>query len=222
MIAALSSIFSRYEALVAEADALFTHVRDAHADCVTCHQGCSDCCHALFDLSLIEAMYLNEAFGNAFGYGKERSDILLAAADIDRQTARIKRELYRATKDGTGPEDIMRQAAAVRIRCPLLDTQDKCLMYDKRPITCRLYGIPTAIGGQGHVCGKTRFAKGGAYPTVNLDKIQNRMAALSQDIATTLKSRFTELHQVYVPVSMALVTKYTDSYLGIGPAKKED
>lgn len=222
MLAELAPIFSRYEALVAEADALFSHVQNAHPNCVTCHQGCSDCCHALFDLSLVEAMYLNEAFATAFGYGKERSDILLAAADIDRQTTRFKRELYRANKDGSAPEAIMQQAAAMRIRCPLLGAQDSCLMYDKRPITCRIYGIPTAIGGQGHVCGKTTFAKGGAYPTVNMDKIQNRLAALSQDIATTLNSRFTELHQVYVPVSMALITKYTDSYLGIGPAKKED
>lgn len=222
MIADLSPIFSRYEALVAEADALFTHVRAAHEDCVTCHKGCSDCCHALFDLSLVEAMYLNAAFTEAFGYGKERSDILLRAADIDRQTTRIKRELYRASKSGADPADIMRQAAAVRIRCPLLDEADQCLLYDKRPLTCRIYGIPTAIGGKGHVCGKTAFSKGGAYPTVNMDKLHSRLAGLSQDIASAVNSRFTEMHQVYVPVSMALTTSYNDDYLGIGPAKKED
>lgn len=222
MIADLSPIFSRYELLVAETDSLFERVRSAHSDCVTCHKGCSDCCHALFDLSLVEAMALNRAFAAAFGYGKERSDILLRAADIDRDTTRIKRELYRASKQGVEAAEIMRQAAAVRIRCPLLDDQDQCLLYDKRPITCRIYGIPTAIGGKGHVCGKTAFAKGGAYPTVNLDSIQNRLAALSQDIASAVNSRFTELHQVYVPVSMALTTTYNDDYLGIGPAKKED
>lgn len=222
MIADLSPLFSRYELLVAETDSLFERVRSAHSDCVTCHKGCSDCCHALFDLSLVEAMALNRAFAAAFGYGKERSDILLRAADIDRDTTRIKRELYRASKQGVEAAEIMRQAAAVRIRCPLLDDQDQCLLYDKRPITCRIYGIPTAIGGKGHVCGKTAFAKGGAYPTVNLDSIQNRLAALSQDIASAVNSRFTELHQVYVPVSMALTTTYNDDYLGIGPAKKED
>lgn len=222
MIADLSPIFSRYEHLVAEADSLFERVQAAHSECVTCHTGCSDCCHALFDLSLVEAMALNRAFSAAFGYGKERSDLLLRAADIDRDSTRIKREIYRASKQGAEAAEIMRQAAAVRIRCPLLDDQDKCLLYDKRPITCRIYGIPTAIGGKGHVCGKSAFTKGGAYPTVNMDGIQNRLAALSQDIATAVNSRFTELHQVYVPVSMALTTTYNDDYLGIGPAKKED
>lgn len=217
-----SPIFSRYETLVAEADALFTHVRSTHQDCVTCHQGCSDCCHALFDLSLVEAMYLNAAFTETFAYGKERSDILLKAADIDRQTTRIKRELYRASKAGENADEILRRAAAARVPCPLLDAQNTCLLYAQRPITCRLYGIPTAFGGKGHVCGKTTFAKGGAYPTVNMDKIQNQLAGLSQDIASAAHSRFSELHQVYVPVSMALTTKYNDDYLGIGPVKKED
>lgn len=222
MIADLSPVFSRYESLVAEADSLFERVRSAHGECVSCHKGCSDCCHALFDLSLVEALALNRAFAAAFGYGKERSDILLRAADIDRDTTRIKRELYRASKKGVEAAEIMRQAAAVRVRCPLLDDQDQCLLYDQRPITCRIYGIPTAIGGKGHVCGKTAFAKGGAYPTVNMDSVQNRLVALSQDIASAVNSRFTELHQVYVPVSMALTTSYNDDYLGIGPAKKED
>lgn len=222
MIPDLSSIFSRYESLVAETDTLFSHVRNAHSDCVTCQQGCSDCCHALFDLSLVEAMYLNQAFADTFAYGKVRSDMLTTAANTDRDITRIKRDLYRASKDGASPTAIMAQAAALRVRCPLLDASDSCALYDKRPITCRLYGIPTAIGGTAHVCGKTSFSKGGAYPTVNLDKIQDRLAGLSQDIAKAVHSRFTELHQVYVPVSMALTTKYNDDYLGIGPAKKED
>ena len=43
MIPDLSPIFSRYEVLRAEADALFARVREAQPDCVTCKEGCSDC-----------------------------------------------------------------------------------------------------------------------------------------------------------------------------------
>ena len=82
--------------------------------------------------------------------------------------------------------------------------------------------MPSAIAGKGHVCGKTAFVKGTPYPTVNMDKIQDRLAGLSQDISDAVHSRFTELHQVYVPVSMALITRYDEAYLGIGPAPKED
>ena len=58
----LTPVFTAYEALVAEADAVFARVGEMHPDCVTCKPGCSDCCHAMFDLSLVEAMYLNARF----------------------------------------------------------------------------------------------------------------------------------------------------------------
>ncbi len=221
MIPDLSAIFTHYEALVAEADALFAHIRQAQEECVTCEQGCSDCCHALFDVSLVEAMYINQAFNKKVPHGKERSDILGRAADLDRTTTRIKRNFYKASKEGKDPTEIMAEAARLRMPCPLLDAQNSCLLYSVRPITCRLYGVPMNINGKGHVCGKTGFAKGGQYPTVHMNAIQERLDKLSQEIAQTVKSRFKELDQVFVPVSMALLTNYNEQYLGIGPAKKE-
>lgn len=221
MIPDLSPIFARYEALVAEADALFDRVREAHPDCVTCAQGCSDCCHALFDLSLVEAMYLNRAFGESVPYGRERSDILSRAADIDRKTVRLKRDMYKESKAGKDVEEIMAEAARLRMPCPLLNSSESCLLYAHRPITCRLYGIPLNIGGKGHVCGKTGFARGGSYPSVQMAAIQGRLDGLSRDIAEAVHSRFKELPQVFVPVSMALMTTYDEQYLGIGPARKE-
>ena len=222
MIPDLSSIFTRYEALRAEVDDLFGKVRGDYPQCVVCKEGCSDCCHALFDLSLVEAMYLHKAFEAAFAYGPERSAILERASDIDRLITRIKRDLYRAEKDGESPEQIMERAAQVKLRCPLLDDNNQCLLYHARPITCRLYGVPTAIAGQGHVCGFSGFEKGKPYPTIHMDKIQNRLEDLSRDVAKTVQSRFKELHEVYVPLSMALLTRYDEAYLGIGPAKKEE
>lgn len=222
MIPDLSSIFTRYEALRAEVDDLFGRVRGDFPQCVVCKEGCSDCCHALFDLSLVEAMYLNKAFEAAFEHGPERSAILERASDIDRLITRIKRDLYRAEKDGESPEQIMERAAQVKVRCPLLDDNNQCLMYHARPLTCRVYGVPTAIAGQGHVCGFSGFEKGKPYPTIHMDKIQHRLEDLSRDVAVTVKSRFKELHDVYVPVSMALLTRYDEAYLGIGPAKKEE
>lgn len=221
----LAPVFTAYEALVAEADKVFSRVGELHPDCIACKPGCSDCCHALFDLSLVEAMYLNARFVQAFDYGPVRSRILEAAAEADRKLTRMKRDYFRELRDAKGAEEattrIMEEAARGRMRCPLLDADDKCALYEHRPITCRLYGIPTAIGGKAHVCGKTNFAAGVSYPTVHLEKIQERLDALSMEIRDRVKSRFKELHTVFVPVSMALLTNYDDAYLGIGPAPKE-
>ena len=220
MLASLDPIFARYELLRAEADTLFEQVRRLHPNCVTCSLGCSDCCHAMFDLSLVEALYLNQKFRQAIAFGPRHSAIIHAAGDADRLATRIKRTLYKTSQDGNARQ-VMVDAARTRIRCPLLDAEEHCQLYEHRPVTCRLYGAPVAIAGEAHVCGKSAFSKGQPYPTVALEKIQDRLAAMSQEIAQTLGTRFKELHLVYVPVSMVLLTRYDANYLGLTPAKPE-
>jgi Fe-S-cluster containining protein len=220
MLSSLAPIVTNYELLCAEADALFEQVRRLHPDCVTCTLGCSDCCHAMFDLSLVEALYLNQKFHQTLGFGPRHSAIIDAAGDADRLAARAKRDLYADSKDGN-PRQTLENAARTRIRCPLLDADDRCLLYAYRPVTCRLYGVPAAIAGEAHVCGKSAFSKGQPYPTVALEKMQDRLAAMSLEIAHALGTRFKKLHLVYVPVSMVLLTRYDAKYLGLGPAKAE-
>ena len=221
----LDPVFEAYETLVAEADAVFARVAGQFPDCIACTSGCSDCCHATFDLSLVEAMYLNSRFTTAFDFGPRRSAILETAADVDRKLTRAKRDFFRELRDAGASEDsvaaIFEEAARLRVRCPLLDSNDTCILYAYRPITCRLYGIPTVIGGKGHVCGTSKFEPGKPYPTVQLEKIQAKLDELSLQIQQKVQSRFKELHTVFVPVSMALLTNYDKNYLGIGPAPRE-
>jgi Fe-S-cluster containining protein len=217
----LDAIFQEYEQLVAQTDQLFHRVKEQFPKEVACASGCSSCCHAAFDLSLVEAMALNRAFNREFDFGIRRSAILQAASDTDRQLTRLKHHYFQQAKQGMSDEEILTEAARERVRCPLLGLDDTCLLYDHRPITCRLYGIPTSIHGKAHVCGQCHFQKGASYPTVAMDRIQDRLADLSRRIGAAVGSRFRELHRVYVPVSMALVTRYDDAYLGIGAAPKE-
>lgn len=221
MIPDLTPIFSQYEALRDQVDGACAKVRSAEAEHVACHEGCSDCCYALFDLSLVEAMYINHAFMAAFGYGRERSDILTRASEIDRRLARFKRNLFREEKSGVDFESLLREAAQTRMRCPLLSDDNLCVLYAARPITCRVYGIPTSIGGRGHVCGFSHFTKGGQYPTLKLDRVQLALARLSRAIGPAVGSRFDKLHDVYMPLSMALLTKFDNQFLGIGPAPRD-
>ncbi|MDP3425993.1 MAG: thiamine pyrophosphate-binding protein, partial [Humidesulfovibrio sp.] len=175
-----SEFFKKYEAIITESDQVFGTVRARYADNVRCEKGCSDCCHALFDLTLVEALFLNTVF-NARFKGKDRTRILKRADEADRQVHRLKRDAFRAVKDGQNAQEILLEMAKVRVRCPLLDDQGLCEMYDARPVTCRIYGVPTAIGGEAHTCGKSAFEKGKAYPTVYLDRIQDRLYALSHE-----------------------------------------
>lgn len=212
----MTSFFARYEAFAREADALFERIREQHPELVVCREQCSACCHALFDLSLVEALYLNKAFFERVPEGAARAVILEAADTADRKTARLKRKAFKDSQAGRDSNEILTELAAEAVRCPLLDKEDRCLLYEVRPITCRLYGVPTAIGGKAHTCGKTGFVQGNPYPTVALDKIQRRLALLSEELAAASGTAYTRLASMYVPVSTALLTVYDAAYLGIG------
>ncbi len=210
-------VFRKYEELCKSADLLFSSQQKQYPECVCCQQGCSDCCNALFDLSLAEAIYINKAFTKKFEHGPERSLILERASEQDRHLAKLKKNLFRAEKNGESSGKIMDITASARMRCPLLDDNNRCLLYESRPITCRLYGIPLAIGSKAHVCGFSNFDKGSSYPTVQLAKIQKRLDDMSDEIAQISKSPY-NLTDIYMPLSMALLTNFDDSWFGTDDA----
>lgn len=207
--------FNRYEELVRAAEDAFNRVKEDYSECVKCERGCADCCHALFDLTLIEALYINYKF-NETVKGDKKGQLLELANRADRKTFKIKKRAYGLIKEGCKDEEILEKVAAETVRCALLNENDLCELYDYRPITCRLYGVPTAIGGKGHTCGLSGFSEGKAYPTVNLDRIQSSLLALSKALVADLKSKYVTMGEVLVPLSMALLTEYGSEFLGIG------
>lgn len=214
-------IFEKYEALVAEVDKAFNKISEQTEDGIKCGKGCSDCCHALFDLTLVEAIYLNRKFNELYS-GLERSNIMHAADTADRQIHKIKRRAFKASQAGTSASEILKEVSLARVRCPLLLEEDLCALYDFRPLTCRIYGVPMNIGGQAHSCQKSGFAPGKSYPTINMDTLQSKLTELSEEMAASINSSLRELPEVIVPVSMALVTEYTADYLGAKTGKKQE
>lgn len=213
----LEIYFDRYRAIVDQVDAVFKKVKEEHQECVSCKVGCSDCCHALFDLTLIEALYIKNQFDKVFEKGDDRALIIERANEADRAVYRLKRQAFKDHEDGKPENEILEEMATRRVRCPLLNADDKCDMYADRPITCRLYGVPTVIGDKAHTCGMSGFEQGRSYPTVRLDAIQHKLYELSMELAKDIGSQYPKLAELLVPVSMALLTEYTDEYLGVRP-----
>ena len=216
----LKPFFEKYEELLKTADDLFDQVAEKYSQEVTCKQGCADCCSALFDLTLVEALYIKHHFDRCFE-GLEREKRLEIANRIDRQLYKIKRKAYKELEAGKSEEDILNELAEKKIRCPLLNEQDLCDLYAHRPITCRFYGIPTSIAGKGHTCGLSGFVAGEAYPTVKLEIIQKKLYEISTEIVQAIKSRYARMGEMLVPLSMALLTEYDEAYLGVQGAEKE-
>jgi Fe-S-cluster containining protein len=215
-----SKFFEQYEALVKQVESVFDTVQQQHSECVRCKPGCADCCHAVFDLTLIEALYIKFHFERRFE-GEMREPIIERANKADRTLVRLKRQAYKEHQEGKSEAEILKEMAAQRIACPLLDREDRCLMYDVRPLTCRLYGIPTQIGEEAHSCRLSAFEPGRAYPTVKMEGVHRKLYSISLALAAEIRSQYPQLAEILVPLSMALLTDYTEEYLGVktGDAK---
>jgi Fe-S-cluster containining protein len=210
----LTPYFKKYEMLVEQVDRAFSKVKEEHAACVSCKVGCSDCCHALFDLTLVEALYVKTKIDDSFS-GQAREDLLERANMADRKIHRLKRQAFKDYEGGRSEKEILEEMAAQKVRCPALNTDDRCDIYAVRPLTCRLYGIPTVIGGRAHTCGISGFKEGTAYPTVKLDLVYQKLYEISFELAQSIQSRYPQLAEMLVPLSMAMLTDYTETYLGV-------
>ncbi len=159
-------MFTRLEDLYKSIDKATAQIASTHKAAIKCHKGCADCCHAAFDVSLIEAYYLLQAFRQL--PRKVRRQALKEAEKAQKQWEEMLNH----------QSDISR----TRIRCPLLDKDDTCTVYSARPVNCRTYGVPTEIQGKGHVCILSGFQQGVSYPTIKLDQIQQVLLDLSTEM----------------------------------------
>jgi Fe-S-cluster containining protein len=213
--------FKEYEKIVAMSDNAFDRVKKEYPDYVKCKIKCSDCCHALFDLTLIEALYINHHFNIKFQGTQQREDLLKKADNADRKTYMLKKKAYKESESGKDTSEILAGLSLERVECPMLDNEEKCYIYDHRPITCRVYGIPTSIYERGHTCGRSGFKQGDSYPTIKLDIIQKKLYEISANLVADLNTKHTSMADILVPLSMAILTDYTEQYLGIETNKKQ-
>ncbi len=210
----LKEHFVKYEALVHMVDGVFERVKKEYPKEVFCRKKCSDCCYAIFDLTLIEALYLNDKFLKKFS-GIEKNSLIEIADKTDRVLVKMKRNAYREVKNGAEQLEIVAKMSQERIRCPLLGKDDLCVMYEHRPITCRIYGIPTSTAGSSHICGRTNFKQGEPYPTLNMDKIYSQLQLLSVQLIKDINSEQIKMHEMLIPVSMVMITEFNEEYLGV-------
>jgi Fe-S-cluster containining protein len=170
--------------LRARCDAAFKKVAQEHPQAVACTTGCDDCCHALFDLAPVESLALAVAFQKL--PRQERREALRRA----EKAARIYDEAARQVLNAPA-EERLKLLSQARVPCPLLN-KGRCILYEERPATCRLYGIPVAIQGRARTCHRARFQEGQTYPTVDLQQVNqqlDQLSAVAVSLVPTLTSR---------------------------------
>ncbi len=169
-----------YDELTSKADIGFQRMASEHGECIKCKPHCADCCHAVFGIFLIEAVFLKHDFDQL------DEDVRAEALKRADEAAKELEVLERVLKDFEGdPQMSAYSMAKAKIRCPLLADNNECILYPHRPITCRVYGIPTMIHGVPRVCGQSGFKKEESYPTFNIDGAQNELYDLSKMVIET-------------------------------------
>lgn len=138
----LSEIVTRYQNLLQNIDQWFGTVIDRYPEHIRCTGGCSGCCRGLFDITLLDAILLRQGF-----------DLLPESSRDDVRQKSLERlvELKRLWPELSPPfmlnhhteddwEELMPDDDETP--CPLLDDQGRCMVYERRPMTCRLHGLP--------------------------------------------------------------------------------
>jgi Fe-S-cluster containining protein len=154
---------------------------------------------------MIEAVYIKGHF-DELGRKKRRA-ALLSGDRADRDLKKLEKEMH---KNGGASEIGTESLAKERIRCPLLDDQKECILYHHRPITCRVYGIPTSIQGKARVCSLSGFKKGESYPAFDLDGVYQQLYVLSRELLEGAGRRDLEKASLLISMSKAIRTSPKD------------
>jgi len=137
-----TEIVPHYQNLLHHIDQWFSTAIDRYPEHIRCSGGCSGCCRGLFDITLLDAILLRQGF-----------DLLPESSRDDVRQKCLERlmELQRLWPELSPPfmlnhrtedewEDLMPDDDETP--CPLLDGQGRCMVYEHRPMTCRLHGLP--------------------------------------------------------------------------------
>jgi Fe-S-cluster containining protein len=138
----INDILDRYRILLSRVDQWFARCVTEHPEAIVCVSGCSECCRGLFDITLLDACFLKSGFDRL--PPEVRRTVRVKAR---RRLTKMQRHWpefgepyllnYRPDEDW---EVLMPEEDETR--CVLLDGSGKCLVYEERPMTCRLHGAP--------------------------------------------------------------------------------
>jgi len=137
-----SDTIAKYRTLLREIDTWFSTASAGFPEHIRCASGCSGCCRGLFDITLLDAALLDQGFSLLPYHSRE--DILRKAHARLLQLREIWPDLTPPFILNHRPEaewtELMPEGDETP--CVLLDDDGRCLVYNHRPMTCRLHGLP--------------------------------------------------------------------------------
>lgn len=137
-----SYIFEEYGRLLKSVDTWFSGCLDRFVSRMACRGGCSECCRGLFDITLLDAWYLRAGFDRL--PDQVRRQVMEKAQERVSSLQVIWPEFAPPYLLNHRPESEWEELMPDEDEtpCVLLDEAGRCLVYEYRPMTCRLHGLP--------------------------------------------------------------------------------
>lgn len=137
-----ATLLYRHDQLLQELDRRFHSIQSRYASQMQCRHECARCCHGLFDISIPDAMQLEKGFEKLSA--ESRKPVTERASAIHRrimeECADLEPPFFLNVLSEDRIDKLVEEIGDVR--CPFLGTKDSCLIYEYRPIACRLEGLP--------------------------------------------------------------------------------
>lgn len=121
------TFIKRYSEIANLIEKEFERNREKYGNKIKCSRGCSQCCHQIFNITLIDEYVIRKSIINL--------------PELQRNTLKSKAKNYIAnfkTVDFKSEE----YSKTPGIPCPALGEKGECTIYEGRPLICRRFGPP--------------------------------------------------------------------------------
>ncbi|MBU1404091.1 MAG: dual specificity protein phosphatase family protein [Proteobacteria bacterium] len=131
----LNAFFGEYEALIREVEEKAAAAGHPPGSANHCGLNSDGCCRHYFEMTLIEAVFLNNRI-NRHLTSSQRQEVIARAVEVARRLRLVAGQVSAEETE----EDIARIYAAEGLLCPL-SIGKNCLLYEFRPLRCRTWGL---------------------------------------------------------------------------------
>jgi len=188
-----------YKDLIKVADNAFKSFAERYNG-IKCAPRCTDCCHAVFGLFHVEGILIHEAY--------QRLNNEIKAEVAHRAFEALNSLKFLSNLNGLlGGKAISQKISRIKIRCPFLGDDQLCVIYQKRPITCRVYGIPILLRGTIRRCPLSALEEE-HLTTFDMDSIHKKLYELSSFFLKDNRIFDQEKSRLMISVPYAILKPY--------------
>lgn len=133
--------------LLRQTNCWFTRARAALLETLPCSRGCFRCCVGPFPITVLDAHLLRDGLDRLPSASRQaiQHRAMAQIEQFEQQFPALRISPFLDQWDDSAIDQVT--ARFHEAPCPALQEDGSCGVYEVRPLTCRLMGIPTSLDG---------------------------------------------------------------------------